>query len=157
MGVTVKRIALTTLAILALTAAVAFAASWQTGDYKGTTAGKFKPALNKPLRAARLSFHVGAHKISKIFVEVRLKCADGSHTSFRTAHDGTLDIDSTGHFKGGAKSVGGTGRDIIAGTVSGRTVTGYVRSYDLEDKQGNEKPGGQKCDTGRVTYTAKKQ
>jgi hypothetical protein len=153
----VKRIALLTLALLAVTASVALAASWQTGDYKGTTAGKFKPALNKPLRTARLNFHVGAHKVSKIFVEVRLKCADGSHTSYQTQHGGTLDIGSDGHFKGGAKTVGGTGRDVIAGTVSGKTVTGYVRSYDVEDKQGNEDPHGQKCDTGRVTYTAKKQ
>jgi hypothetical protein len=160
-----KRIILLTLALLAVSATAALAGvTWQKGDYKGKTEGKFKPAANKPLRQAKLSFHVGRHKlpngkfeprVSQIKVEMRVKCADGSHTSFRTEHTGYLTIDSNGHFAGGAPTQ--TGRDNIQGNVSGTHAAGFVRSFDKEDAQGNEDPNGQQCDSGRVKWTADKQ
>jgi hypothetical protein len=38
--------------------------------------------------------------------------------------------------------------------VSGDHASGRVRSYDKEDQNGNEDPSGQKCDSGRVGWTA---
>jgi len=159
-----KRTIVLALALLALSAPIALAAvTWQRGDYKGKTEGKFKPAANKPLRQANISFHVGRKmvdgkfqpRVSQIKVEIRVKCADGSHTSFRTEHGGFLTIDANGHFAGGADTQ--TGRDNISGNVSGTHASGFVRSFDKEDRQGNEDPNGQKCDSGRVKWTANKQ
>jgi hypothetical protein len=149
------RTALLTVALLAVSATAALAAvTWQPGDYKGKTEGMFKPA-GKPLRKAKISFHVGPHRITKIKVEIRVKCADGNHTSFKTEHTGGLDIDVNGKFAGGAPTK--TGRDNIAGQVSGDHASGFVRSFDKEDANGNENKNGVKCDSGRVKWTATKQ
>jgi hypothetical protein len=149
------RVVLLTLALLAVSATAALAAvTWQPGDYKGKTEGMFKPASGK-LRKAKISFHIGLHRITKIRVEIRVKCADGNHTSFRTEHTGGLDINSNGKFAGGAPTK--TGRDNIVGQVSGTNASGFVRSFDKEDADGNEDPKGIKCDSGRVKWTATKQ
>lgn len=141
------------LALLAVAASAALAAvSWQQGDYAGTTAGTFKPAT-KPLRKARISFHVGPHRVTKIVAEVRLRCADGSHTSLVTTHAGYLTIDANGKFAGGAKTL--TGRDNVSGQVSGSTASGIVRSFDKENANGDEDPHGQACDSGRVKWSAR--
>jgi hypothetical protein len=151
-----KRITVLALVLLALSATAALAGTaWQTGDYAGKTEGKYKPAGNKPLRKAKISFHVGLHKVTKIRVEIRVKCADGSHTSFRTEHGGFLSLDANGKFRGGADTQ--TGRDNISGKVSGSTASGFVRSFDKEDQNGNEDPNGQKCDSGRINWTAAKK
>ena len=149
------RTILLALALVAVSATAALAAAgWQTGDYAGTSGGKFKPA-GKPLRKARVSFHVAQHRITKVRVEIRVRCADGSHTSFVTQHDGFLTVDSNGKFAGGAATR--TGRDNISGRVTGTTASGIVRSFDREDANGNEDPTGQKCDSGRVEWTATKK
>ena len=144
------------LALLIAAAAVSPAATrnatWKRGDYVGTTAGFYKPSGNKPLRKAHISFYVGAHKVAKIRVEIRVRCADGSHTSFLTAHSGALSLDKKGRFSGGADTQ--TGRDNISGKVSGDRASGRVRSYDREDQSGNEDPNGQKCDSGRIAWKA---
>jgi hypothetical protein len=144
------------LALLVAAAAVAPAATknagWKSGNYSGTTEGQYKPTGNKPLRKARITFYVGKHQIAKIRVEIRVKCADGSHTSFQTAHSGALSLDKKGRFSGGADTQ--TGRDNISGKVSGTQASGRVRSYDKEDQNGNEDPNGQKCDSGRIAWTA---
>jgi hypothetical protein len=149
------RTILLALALLAASATAALAAAgWQTGDYGGTSGGKFKPA-GKPLRKARISFHVAQHRITNLRVEIRVRCADGSHTSFVTQNDGFLTLDSNGKFAGGAATK--TGRDNISGQVTGTSASGIVRSFDTEDANGNEDPTGQKCDSGRVKWTATKK
>jgi hypothetical protein len=153
--VRLARIILLALALVVACASAAVAAGgWQTGDYAGTSGGKFKPA-GKPLRKARVSFHVGQHRITKVRVEIRVRCADGSHTSFVTQHDGFLTLDANGKFAGGAATK--TGRDNISGQVTGTSASGIVRSFDEEDANGNENPAGQKCDSGRVKWTAAKK
>ena len=149
-----KRAAATAAALLALTAGVALAASWETGDYKGRTEGKFKGADGK-LRKGKISFTVKKQSVAQIVYEIRTYCAaTGAHTSFRVSHGGSLPLSPAGHFSGSAPSAGGTGRDRIAGTVSGSTATGTVRSYDREDRHGREDPNGVKCDSGKVGWTA---
>jgi hypothetical protein len=146
------------VALLVATAAAALAAAkWQTGKYTGSTKGKYLPLRGPRLRTAHISFTVGKHKVSKIVVEIRVTCADGSHTSFVTAHKGSLTLNKKGRFSGGAKSLGRTGRDNISGKVSGEEATGFVRSYDKEDANGNEDPKGQKCDSGRIRWNAHKK
>ena len=144
------------LALLVAAAAIAPAAtrtaSWKTGDYAGTTEGQYKPSGTRPLRKARITFYVGKHQVAKIRVEIRVKCADGGHTSFLTAHSGALPLDKNGRFGGGADTQ--TGRDNISGKVSGERASGRVRSYDTEDQNGNEDPNGQKCDSGRIAWKA---
>jgi hypothetical protein len=150
------RIALLVLMLLAGSATAAIAAvSWQQGDYGGTSAGMFKPSGNKPLRRAKITFHVGTDRLTRIKVEIRVKCADGSHTSFKTDHGGYLALRSDGTFNGGAPTR--TGRDNIAGKVTGNTASGIVRSFEKEDQDGFEDPNGQLCDSGRVKWSAKKQ
>jgi hypothetical protein len=143
------------VALLTATAAVApAAAKWQTGNYRGNTEGRYLPTRGPNLRTAHISFKVAKHKISRIIVEIRVRCADGSHTSFVAAHGGSLTLDSKGRFSGGARSAGHTGRDNISGKVSGSRATGTVRSYDREAPNGSEDPGGQKCDSGKIHWTA---
>lgn len=146
------------VALLAATAAVALAAAkWETGQYTGKTQGKYLPANGTKLRTAHITFKVGRHKVSRIRVEIRVRCADGSHTSFLTAHGGSLTLNGKGRFSGGARSTGRTGRDNISGHVSGDRAAGIVRSYDREDANGNEDPNGQRCDSGRIHWTAHKK
>jgi hypothetical protein len=146
------------VALMIATAAVAVAAAkWQTGKYTGKTQGKYLPARGTKLRAAHISFTVGKHKVSRIRVEIRVRCADDTHTSFVTAHGGSLTLNSKGRFSGGARSAGRTGRDNISGRVSGEHAAGIVRSYDKEDANGNEDPNGQKCDSGRIHWMAHKK
>jgi hypothetical protein len=159
--VSMKRIVLVALALLALSATAALAASWETGDYKGETDGKFfvpgKKGKPGHLRTARISFTVKQHKVGSIVFEVRVKCSDGSHTSWRVAHGGSLPLDSDGSFGGGAATDAGTGRDTISGKVSGTKASGTVRRHDKENSKGNEKSNGMKCDSGKVHWTAHKK
>jgi hypothetical protein len=147
-----------TMALLTATAAVALAAAkWETGNYTGKTEGRYLPANGTKLRTAHISFKVSKHRVSRIRVEIRVRCEDRGHTSFVTAHGGFLTLNSKGRFSGGARSAGHTGRDNISGTVSGEHAAGIVRSYDREDANGNEDPSGQKCDSGRVRWSAHKK
>jgi hypothetical protein len=153
-----KRTVALAVVLLTATATVALAAAkWKTGNYTGTTQGKYFPANGSKLRKAHISFHVGKHKVTKVRVEIRVTCADGSHTSFTTTHGGSLTLTPKGRFSGGARTDGRTGRDNISGKVSGDKASGTVRSYDKEDANGDEDPSGQRCDSGRIRWSAHKK
>jgi hypothetical protein len=158
--VKLKRIGAVALALLAVSASAALAASWQKGDYKGKTDGKFCPkkaCRKSELRRARISFTVRRHKIDHIRYEMRVHCKNGNHSSFLVEPTGSLPLDADGKFSGSAPSPGGTGEDRLAGKVSGSTASGTVRSFDRENSKHDESATGSKCDSGKIAWSTRKK
>jgi hypothetical protein len=155
-----KRIGAVALALLAVSATAAVAATWQTGDYKGKTDGKYcakKTCRKSELRRARISFTVKRHKITNIHYEMRVHCKNGNHSSFLVEPTGSLPLDGDGKFSGSAPSPRGTGEDRISGKVGGTQASGTVRSFDKENAHHKESATGSKCDSGKVAWSTKKK
>lgn len=149
-----KRTAAIAVAIFAVLAATAFAASWHTGTYKGKT--RQQVYAKGHFRKGHVRFRVtAARKVKGLRFEVLVKCADNSTTTWDVSRKAAVPVSKKGWFKLRTLTHGGTGRVHIAGRLKGKRAHGTLGRYDKEDAQGQEDPNGVKCRSGKVKWRAK--
>jgi hypothetical protein len=148
-----RRIAGLALVILVASASVAFA-DRETGRYRGHSEGSYFSKKEGEFRSAKVGFVVTHSAVTKIRFEVRVRCADGSHTSWVVKHGGSIPIGEDGRFSGHATTNGGTGTDTFKGRIRDGRASGALRRTIREDANGNETSGGQLCTSGRVEWKA---
>ena len=146
-------------ALVALVAAApAVAATFESGDYAGHTS-----QINKRTgKHRKFTFHADAvnNEVNKIVFYATGKCSDGGKSYGQQGKSPNRlfgDVDETGHFDVKAKSPSGGTTVRVVGDLAGSRATGWLRVKSRFNAQTNESdPNGSiRCDTGKVTWSAK--
>jgi len=146
MRIVLTRVLPVALCCLLLVPAVAGAATWKTGVYKG----KFS-------NGSAISFIGAKHSIKSLTTAfVRMPCTDGTSIRIRaTGFGGFLSVPLNSH--GLFNAVSASHRINITGTLSGKKATGTARFLGhLNAQRQFEEPNGPiTCDSGPLTWSAK--
>jgi hypothetical protein len=146
------RIATAAALVLAL-AAPAIAATYSSGDYKGTTAQR-----DSKNHKRKLSFHADATqgKLTLLkFTETGL-CNDGK-TSHGSQHDLHASIGPKGKFHIDAHTPSGATHILVSGKLAGTSASGTFKITTNFDKNGKPDPNGKShCTTDTVGWSASK-
>jgi hypothetical protein len=150
---TTFRLASALALVLALAAAPAIAATFTTGDYKGTTSQKDAAGHKR-----KLSFHADAtnFKLTKLAFKETGLCNDGK-TSFGSQHGLHASIGPKGKFSIDAHTASQATHITVSGTIAGTSASGHFKIITNFNQSGKPDPNGKShCSTGTVNWSAKK-
>jgi hypothetical protein len=135
-------------------AAPAIAATFSTGNWKGTTAQVKGPKGHRTHRKISFKADSAAQEITKLNVDAQGKCSDKG-VSIDKQSGLFADVNADGTFKiEGSGPKGGT-KFKLTGKISGKKASGtFVIKSRYNSKNQPDKNGSIKCSTGTVNWSA---